>query len=101
MFENVAYLLFDLKTKPVPSGVCIGGSGGARVTRDACLTPFQFFFIFLQFSAKIMPNNRSAPPFGLAPHLRNPGFAAGVCVCARARGLFKWGSQRSYVSHHG
>ena len=58
MFENVAYLLFDLKTKPVPSGMCIGGSGSAKGSPGThALLPSNFFFsIFLQFSAKIMPN---------------------------------------------
>ena len=37
-------------------------------------TPVQFFFIFIQFSAKILLNNRFSE--GLAPSdLGNPGFA--------------------------
>ena len=39
------------ETFDVPSG-CI--SGGSRGARDACSLPVQFFFIFMQFSEKIM-----------------------------------------------
>ena len=46
---------------------------GSRVPR----TPLsvRFYFIFMQFPAKIMPNNRLVPPRVGAPCLANPGSA--------------------------
>ena len=38
----------------------------------APLPPYKVF-IFMQFFAKIMPNNKLAPPLGLDPPLGNPG----------------------------
>ena len=50
---------------------------------EGCVAPSQsnFFFIFMQFSAKIMPKNRLVtPPLGLAHPLENPGSTTGMMI---------------------
>ena len=53
----------------------IDGSGGGEDTTDTCPHLGPIFFIFKQFLAKLLPNNRFSPQsYGLAPpRLGNPG----------------------------
>ena len=52
------------------------GDGGGGGTRDALPLSVLIFFIFLQFLAKCLPNNRLEHPLpGLAPPIWGPGSA--------------------------
>ena len=58
-------------------------SGGSRGVRDARLLSVHFFS-FMQFSIKLMPNNRLVtpppPPTGLSHPLGNPRSATGIVL---------------------